>query len=300
MNIQSLLKKYQGKIDFLDLELIIAHAINKPREFVLAHPEFAIAKNYESRITNYAKRRMKDEPLAYIFGEKEFYGLKFLVNKNVLIPRPETEQIVELVTCNVKRELEFKKTKNENNYVLIDIGTGSGNIIISIIKNLERYGLQVADCIFYGIDISNKALAVAKKNAKLNKADRKIKFLHGNLLEPIKNKLSSVISHRSLIIIANLPYLSRKIYASASKNVRKYEPKTALLSQKEGLAHYEELLKQIRSSVIGHQSSVICFLEISPEQKIKISKMVKKYFPESKIIFHQDLAGKWRICEINF
>lgn len=284
MTIGSLLKKYQGKIDFLDLELIIAHIIKKNREFVLSHPEYKLVKNEKLKVKSYLSRRMKHEPLAYILGEKEFFGLKFKVNKNTLIPRPETELIVERVIDNLQSLNKNKKI------TIVDIGTGSGNIIISIASQLKNFEL-------FGIDTSRKALIVARHNAKFHKLENKIKFLHGNLLEPLAKKCSMFHVPCSMIIVANLPYLSPKIYASCSQDIKKYEPKTALISQKEGLAHYENLLRQIfkyRVSSIGYQ----VFLEISPEQKNKISKLIKQYFPKSKIIFHKDLAGRWRICEL--
>ena len=282
LTISSLLKKYQGRIDFLDLELIIAHVIKKNREFVLSHPEKSATRKQESMINEMVMKRIKHEPLAYILGEKEFYGNKFKVNKNTLIPRPETEMIVDLVLEKIKNK--------KNNTKIIDVGTGSGNIIISISKQTTDYEL-------FGTDTSKKALTVAKQNAKINKVEKKIKFLHGNLLEPIiKSKIYN-LKATSLIITANLPYLSPEIYKSCSKDIKKYEPKSALISQKEGLWYYEELLKQI---VAYHLSSVTCFLEISPEQKTKISKLIKKYFPSSKITFHKDISGRWRVCEIEF
>lgn len=101
-----------------------------------------------------------------------------------------------------------------------------------------------------------------------------------------------------MIITANLPYLSPKIYKSCSRDIKDYEPKSALISQKSGLSHYEKLLKQLQLLVIDHQTSVDCFFEISPEQKTKISKIIKRYFPKAKINFHKDLSGRWRICEL--
>ncbi|MDO8529352.1 MAG: peptide chain release factor N(5)-glutamine methyltransferase [bacterium] len=302
ITIKNILDKYSKKLDFLDLELIIARALGKNREFVLTHLEFSVAKNYKLKIMNYIKRRIDCEPLAYIFKEKEFYGMKFKVNKDVLIPRPETELIVELAINDIKNKVESEEIKN--NLLIFDIGTGSGNIIISIAKELERYGLPVAGYKFYGTDISKKALKIANQNAKINKSDKKIKFLEGNLLNPIIRNSKLKIRNSNIIITANLPYLSRKIYNYCQQDIKKYEPKSALISQKGGLSHYEELFRQIKSLSIGHclpageaGSSIDVFLEISPEQKSKMKKLVKKYFPKAKIIFHKDLSGRWRICQ---
>lgn len=290
--ISDIQKKYRGKIDYLDLDLIIAHATGKSREFVLSHPEFAIAKNCETKIISYVNQRIKCEPLAYILGEKEFYGLKFKVDKNTLVPRPETEIMIDLVLHKIEHGTRNKKNK----IIIADIGTGSGNIIIALAHSLKHS--EKSNLNFFGTDISKKALEIAKQNAKTHKLDKKINFLHGNLLKPLAKKCSMFHTSCSMIIIANLPYLSPKIYASCSKDIKKYEPKSALISQKKGLAHYEELLKQVKSLQIATQ----IFLEISPEQKLNISKLIGKYFPPpaggSKIIFHKDLAGRWRVCQL--
>lgn len=292
--IRDIIKKYHNKIDSLDLELIIASAIKKPREFVLAYPEARIALNQELRIKNYANRRLKGEPLAYILGRKEFYGLDFKVNKNTLIPRPETELLAELA-------LQELTTNNLQLTTIIDIGTGSGNIIISLAKNLEDLRFKNDDLRFFGIDISEKALRVAKQNSKKHKVDKKIKFLKGNLLNPVIKKIKAKkpmkLKANKLIILANLPYLSKKIYGLSPASVKNYEPKSALLSAEEGLSHYKKLFAQIKKLLVVGCGSLV-LMEISPEQKNKITKLVKTLFPDAKIRFFKDLAGKWRICEI--
>lgn len=254
----------------LDIELLISHAIKKAREFVLAHPEFEISNTQAIKIEELIKRRLKHEPIAYILGEKEFYGLDFKVNEHTLIPRPETELIIEKVLA--------LNPKNSN---IVDIGTGSGNIIIALAKNLQAKNK------FFGIDISSKALQIAKQNAKTNKVEKKIKFLKGNLLQPLtKNKIENAI------IIANLPYLSKKIYDATMPDVKKFEPKSALYSAEEGLAHYRKLFSQIKFPAK-------IFIEFSPEQKSSLSKLAKELFPKAKLNFHKDLAQKWRILEIS-
>ena len=268
-------KEYAGKIDRLDLDLIVAHVLKKSREFVLTHPEHALTTSQKLKTKNLLARRIKHEPLAYILGHKEFYGLDFKVTPDTLIPRPETELLVE----EVLRELE---TKNQKLKTILDIGTGSGNIIISLAKNIHDKNN------FAAIDISKNALLVAKQNAKKNKISEKIKFIHGNLLDGIKNIEDS-------IIIANLPYLSKEIYAATLPNVKKYEPRSALYSHKEGLDHYYRLLKQISQL---NPTNCIIFMEISPEQKAKFPKIIKAHLPQAKIEFLKDLARKWRLCKI--
>ena len=281
VTIADLQNKYFGKIDHLDFDLLVAHVIKKSREFVMSHPEHKLSPlkivNCKLKIT----RRMRDEPLAYILGHKEFYGLDFKVSPDTLIPRPETELLVELAI----QETKNKKQKTS----IIDVGTGSGNIIISIAKNVSH------EIKFYATDISSAAIAIAKANAKIHNVNQKIKFLHGNLLEPVFENCKLKIENSQMIILANLPYLSKEIYNATLPNVKKYEPKSALYSPKEGLDHYEKLLQQI-----SRLNPTICtiFLEISPEQKNKITKIIKSILPQSKIEFRKDLANRWRLCKI--
>jgi release factor glutamine methyltransferase len=291
--IKEILTKYHQKLDSLDLELLIANSIKKPREFVLAHPEYEISKlKIENLIRRGGKisRRKRGEPLAYIFGQKEFFGLDFKVNKAVLVPRPETEMLVE----------EVLKLQPKNK-TIIDVGTGSGNIIISLAKFWTRNVQDRRHFVsFYATDISTKALVAAKQNARLHKVDKKIKFLRGNLLEPFmkhleKSKLKSI----DLIILANLPYLSKKIYDATAVDVRKYEPKEALFSKNDGLAHYEKILKQIkRIQPACRMLHTICYFEISPEQKTKLQKIIRLNLPKAEVSFLRDLAGKWRVCKM--
>jgi release factor glutamine methyltransferase len=295
-DIKNILTKYRNKIDPLDLELLIALAINKPREFILAHPEYQLMRNQELGIRNFVKRRMRGEPLAYILGQKEFYGLNFRANKSTLIPRPETELLVE-EALNLLRSMLRNKLRNTT---VVDVGTGSGNIIISIANALENFKFQISNFKFFGLDISTNALKIARQNAKIHKVNKKIKFLTGNLLDPLfkANKLTK-LKVNQLLIVANLPYLSKSIYGSAPKSVRKFEPRSALLSGKSGLAHYEKLFKQIKLLVTGYGLRVTGFVEISPEQKIPIRRLASKRLPEAKVDFKKDLAGRWRICRMS-
>ncbi|MDD5396552.1 MAG: peptide chain release factor N(5)-glutamine methyltransferase [Candidatus Moranbacteria bacterium] len=289
ITIKDILDKYHNQIDCLDLEILIANSLGKTREFVLIHPEHKPTKSQISKLESQISRRAQGEPVAYIVGHKEFYGLDFEVNKHTLVPRPETELMVEQVLSSV--------INHHDKINVIDVGTGSGNIIISI-ANLDSR-LRGNDKIeFYAIDISEDALKIAKQNAKQNGVGGKIKFLHGSLLEPILKKCSMLHDPCSMIITANLPYLSKEVYDSTPVDVKKFEPKTALYSPEAGLQHYRKLLEQVKNQVIGHQSSVILFLEFSPEQKTSLSKLIKSILPQAEISFTKDLAGKWRICKV--
>ncbi|HBI17414.1 MAG TPA: peptide chain release factor N(5)-glutamine methyltransferase [Candidatus Moranbacteria bacterium] len=327
MTIENIKKKYFKKLDSMDLDLLIAHVIKKEREFILAHPEYILNKNQELRIKNYVQRRLKNEPVAYILGEKEFYGLNFKVNRHTLIPRPETELMVELA---------MQKVISHQSSVInvVDIGTGSGNIVVSLAHSMEQEkfpisnlqspnksqkqnlkqknkenellsvncGLETVN--YFAIDISKEALKIAKQNAKLNKVSKNIKFLRGNLLDPFLNNLQATsykLQTTSLLILANLPYLSKEIYNACALNVKKYEPKTALYSANQGLSHYEKLFSQIKNipKATNYKLQATVLIEISPEQKKLILPVIKKYFPKAKIEFKKDLAQKWRVCKVN-
>jgi release factor glutamine methyltransferase len=284
-SIKYILTKYHKQIDFLDIEILIAAAIGKPREFVLTHPEHKIPVTRNLKLETFIQRRLKNEPLAYILGQKEFYGLKFKVDKNTLIPRPETELIVENVL-----KLQPK------NSAIIDVGTGSGNMIISLVKNLAGKNT------FFATDISSKALIIAKQNAHFHKVSNKIKFLHGNLLEPIIR--NSKLKTRNFIIVSNLPYLSSKIYSKISCDIKIYEPKIALYSPEAGLAHYKELFKQLETLQVSSCKPCLpagrfqVFLEFSPEQKAPLKKAAQSIFPMCHMTFFKDLAGKFRVAWI--
>jgi release factor glutamine methyltransferase len=265
-------------------ELILAHILKKTREYVLAHPEIRLNKNQSQLFQKMIERRGKKEPLAYILGQKGFYGLDFKVNEHSLIPRPETELLVEQVISDLRSPAENEKI------AIIDIGTGSGNIIISLAKYLNS---KIFNFKFFGIDISDKALRVAKFNARINKAN-KIKFIKSNLLDYfLKNK--DLNKFKKIIIIANLPYLSKNIYTSSMEDVLNYEPRLALLSGNDGLSHYKKLFQQIKIlKNIYADFPIFCYIEIGPEQKNKINNLIRLVFPKSKVIFKKDLAKKWR------
>lgn len=279
-------------IDIHELQILMADILNKSKEFILAHPEFELTKTQKIKIKKAIARRTTGEPIAYIRGNKDFYNINFVVNEHTLIPRPETELMVDL-TLNNLRQITDNKQQN----ITIDIGTGSGNIIISLAKTIECSKSSIESYKFFGIDISKNALRIARKNAKIHNVNKKIKFLYGDLLLNFNNVTMKKCDN--LVILANLPYLSAKIYRSAPKDVKKFEPKSALYSPKKGLLHYKKLLNQLRNIFKIHQIKIAsCFLEISPEQKPLLSYLVKKIFPKAKTEFHKDLAGKWRVCEI--
>ncbi len=286
MNIKSALQI--SGLDQLDKEILLSYTIEKPREYLLAHPEKKLTERQVRKFNSFLRRRRRGEPIAHLRSQKEFYGLDFLVDKNVLIPRPETEILVEKV-LNLMLD-----TKYQIPDTILDIGAGSGNIILSIVKNIpEKIQKRIK---FYAVDISEKALAVARKNAKKHQVDRSIKFIKSDLLESIKKK--KAVLGKNILITANLPYVSPVLYKKHRKGLR-FEPKTALLSQKDGLGHYTRLFKEIRDIRAEKKGLRIrMLLEISSEQKRALQKIIKDILPKAEIYFQKDLAGKWRMANI--
>ncbi|MDP3043743.1 MAG: peptide chain release factor N(5)-glutamine methyltransferase [bacterium] len=286
----------------LDAEILLSHIIKKPREYLLAHPEKKLTQKQVSSFKFQVSRRLKGEPVAYITGHKEFYGLDFFVDKNVLIPRQETELMVD--------EIMEQGTRNKEQGTIIDIGTGSGCIIITLAKNLNSK-FKIQNSKFFATDISKPVLAIARKNAKLHNVHKDIKFFQGDLLKPIINNFSKFpgraprsgagkIQNSKLIITANLPYLTpAQIKNSPSI---KYEPKLALSAGADGLKYYRKLFKQIKN-VSCSMFRVPCFVlcEIDPSQTTKIKQLINKELLSSQIQIKKDLRGLNRmvICSIN-
>jgi len=289
VTIQEILRKTYSEYNLspLDSGILLSLALKKTKEYLLAHPEKKLSPAQIKKYFSFVERKVTGEPIAYITGKKEFFRLEFKVNKNVLIPRPETELLVER---SITKMLDIKNNVPDS---IVDVGTGSGNIIISIAKNIPKeMGKKIN---FYAIDISKKSLQVAKTNEKKYKLDKKIKFIQYDLLKCFpKNK----IEQKNILIVANLPYVSAEIYKKNKSNL-KHEPKQALISDDGGLKHYARLIGEIgKLNKKCYMLRASCFVEISPEQKPQISRFLKKYLPKAATSFHRDLAGKWRLAEI--
>ncbi|OGH74241.1 MAG: protein-(glutamine-N5) methyltransferase, release factor-specific [Candidatus Magasanikbacteria bacterium RIFCSPLOWO2_12_FULL_43_12] len=284
--IKQLLQQARERIDLLDAELIIAFVLKKTREFVIAHGECGVRKFASAQVCKLIRKRERGEPLAYLTGHKDFFGLDFAVNKSVLVPRPETEVLVEsVIECLMTEDIGHRT-------ILIDVGTGSGCIPIAITKSLHHH--ITSSLKIFAIDISKVALRIARLNAK--KHGVKIKFLHGSLLTPLLKtcKLARPQTH-ALIITANLPYLTLKQYRQSASIKR--EPKNALVAGKTGLGLYEKLLKQIRSPISNIQYPISVFFEIDPSQSKPIVRLIEKYLPKAVVEIKKDLSGRDRVVE---
>lgn len=277
----------------LDGELLLAFLLKRNREYILTHPESLISQKLYKDFRALEKKRLANWPLAYLIGYKAFYGRDFVVSPAVLTPRPETEMIVEEIISLVSRDP--RQTAD-----IIDIGTGSGAIIISVAAELRCYRPHVfAHASFRAVDISARALNVARRNTNKYKLDQRISFYHGNLLEPLNLGHSRDVQQKSqannLIISANLPYLTKK-QITVSPSISR-EPELALDGGPDGLKYYRELFHQFKK--ISQNRDKFCLLcEIDPSQRINMLKLAKKYLPDAKIKIKKDLAGRYRMAKI--
>jgi len=263
----------------LDAELLLLFVLKKTKEFIYTHSEIKLSSAQLQKFNTLVSKRAQHLPLAYLTHQQGFFGLDFWVNQNVLIPRPESEILVEQTLKLVSQFFKNQKV------VLADIGTGSGCLAISLEKNLAQAQI-------YAVDISTTALYVARKNSRRNQTQSKIKFYGGDLLAPLKNKACD-------IILANLPYIPRAYAKKLNQFYNqglKYEPGSALYSGADGLEHYRRFFGQIKNLKSKPQFVLI---EIDSSQVVKLKKIILQNLPQAKIEIIQDLNKKDRFLQIN-
>jgi len=198
----------------LDSEYIISHVLRMSRLELNLHQKDEVSEENLALIQSMISRRKQNEPLQYILGETDFCGLTFKVNKHVLIPRPETELLVEKI---------LKENSKVDN--ILEIGTGSGAISIALATNIKNAKIMA-------VDISKEALQIARENAAQNKVN--INFCFSDVFENVTGKYD--------LIVSNPPYISKKEYQYLSCEIREYEPSIALLADNSGLAFYKKIL----------------------------------------------------------
>lgn len=245
------LKEAQISSYSLDSELILCNILKVDRTTILAYPKRKLTKQNIFHANHFLKRRLQHEPLAYILGFKEFYGRNFKVNSSVLVPRPETEEIIE----------QLKNNLVNNNEALLDIGTGSGILAVTIAKEFQNKNIKA-----YASDISKDSLVVAKDNATMHNAN--ISFIKSNLLENIEQNILNEVT----ILVANLPYVNKNWINQKKLNELHYEPQIALYSEKEGL----ELIEKLLNTTNKMPNLKYLILEADPEQFCKIEKIAQE------------------------
>ena len=242
----NLLKEKKIPSYILDSEMLLSKTLNKTRENILVNLDKKVNERNVEIFKKYLQRRSNNEPMAYIMEEKEFWSMKFNVNRKTLIPRPETELLVD----------KLLRMYNKKKISILDIGTGSGCIIISLLCSLNKSNGT-------GIDVSNSAILVAKKNATKFKLFDRIKFLN--------KSLENVFGKKFDLIVSNPPYIERKNMKNLSEDIKRYEPRMALDGGNDGL----DLIKKViyKSKDILKIKGTLA-LEIGNEQIKKVSKIL--------------------------
>ncbi len=252
--------------------MLLAHVLKKKKEYLAMHPDLAVPSKDEQKYYSEIERRGKGEPIAYLVGSKEFYGLELFVNKNVLVPRPETECLVEEVLL-VSKKLDLTET------LFIDVGTGSGAIAIAVVKNILNAKVVA-------VDISRAALAVARGNAEQHRI-KNISFLESDLLTDLP-----IPWEENVILMANLPYVPENEMEHLPATVRNYEPASALVAGADGLDLYRRLISQMLRQLPGKKVWLV--FECDPAQINKMKRMIQFAFLHPQIKTYKDLSGKVR------
>ena len=240
------LQRQKIRTSRLDSEILLSKVLNKRREEVLVKLERIMKRREIFEFNDLIQRRMRKEPIAYIMREKEFWGMKFEVNKYTLIPRPETELLIEKLIKIYK----YKKIS------ILDIGTGSGCILVSLL-------IELPNSIGVGVDISSKAIEIARKNALLYKVENRIKFLTKSIIKLHNCKFD--------LIVSNPPYIDKKI-RNLDDGIKKFEPLVALNGGNDGLDVIKKVIYKAKE-ILKINGKLA--LEIGNNQSKKVSKELK-------------------------
>jgi release factor glutamine methyltransferase len=274
---QSVVKLKSAGIDRprTNAELLLGAVLNKSKADLYLNKDRILASDEIEKFNQYIEEKISGKPVQYIIGTVEFFGLEFKVDERVLIPRPETETLVEVV---------IEQLTNKENPKIVDIGTGSGAIAISLAANLKNPFI-------FATDVSQDALQVAKENAIKNKVENKIEFLCANLFEPLKNKnLEGKID----CVVSNPPYVSREELETLPKEIKEYEPIVALQSEKDGLFFHKEI---IENSLDFLKKGGLLALETAYDQAEKVADLIRQSGNYNDIRIIKDLGGIDRVVK---
>jgi release factor glutamine methyltransferase len=250
-----------------DAELLLLRITGHDRTFLLTHPEHALTDEQLAQYDTFIARRKAHEPIQYILGEQEFYGLTFAVTPAVLIPRPETEHLVEALLARVPHDRPLS---------IADIGTGSGAIAVALAHILPQTRIAA-------LDISESALAVARRNAETHHVADRIRFLCSDLLTAVAGESFDAI-------VSNPPYVAEADRATLEPQVRDYEPASALFAGPTGLDIYQRLIPQVRAAL---KPGGWLLMEIGQGQREALTHLLSAW---SDVTFIDDLQGIPRVA----
>lgn len=254
----------------LEAEMLLMHVLGIDRVELYQRLRERLDPNAEEEYGRLLERRAAHEPTPYIIGTKEFFGLDFEVTPAALIPRPETETLIELV-------IDFAHKHLEDTLTIADVGTGSGAIAVTLAYRLLNAKLIATDT-------SKRALTLARRNAERHNVASRIDFRHGDLLTPLSRKVE--------IITANLPYVTADEWQSLPPEIRDHEPKGALIGGTDGLRHVRRLFRQAPAR-LNPDGAV--FAEIGETQGAAARYLARHAFPEADLEIARDLGGRDRV-----
>jgi release factor glutamine methyltransferase len=270
----------------LDSEVLLGYVLACTRAQLYAHPERVLSEEERSRFEQLVVRRCQHEPVAYLVGQKAFYGLDLVVDPRVLIPRPETELLVDMV-LDVVLQYDVASSRGRNGrkpaggqLLVADIGTGSGAVSVAVAANTES-------TLVYAVDISQEALEVAQTNARRHGLEHRIRFLHGDLLAPLPELVD--------IIAGNLPYVAQSEWPKLAPGITNYEPPLALLGGADGLDYIRRLLDQAPGYL---KSGGVVLLEVGANQGSAVAEMAQRRFPGALVEVLTDYSFRERIVRI--
>ena len=256
----------------LDAELLLAHALGWERARLLADSDCPVGASRRARFSALLARRRSREPLAYILGHREFYGRDFLVDHRVLVPRPETERLVECVLAWAE--------SCPGHLLLADVGTGCG-CVASVLA------IHLPQATIHALDSSAAALEVASANLTRHRIAGRVHVAQGDLLDPLLEPVDG--------IVANLPYVSTSELATLQPEIREREPRAALDGGADGL----DVIRQLLSQAARHlKPGGAIFLEIGAEQGKAASKLARHHFPRANVSVLADYARLDRVLQV--
>jgi release factor glutamine methyltransferase len=259
----------------LDAEVLLAHALDRDRAWLYARPEQILSSHQLSIYQSLVSRRAKREPVAYLTGHKEFFGLEFSVTPDALIPRPETERLVELA-------LEWM-ADTSSSPIIADVGTGSGAIAVTLAVHLSQAHVVATDT-------SPAALVIAQRNAARHGVADRVRYVQGDLLAPLAGGW-----RYSYFIVANPPYLSQAELAAAPPEVAHWEPRAALDGGPDGLSVIRRLLVMAADRL--HPGGAL-LVEIGAGQGTEVLKLARRHFPQAIVEIARDYAECDRLLAV--
>jgi release factor glutamine methyltransferase len=271
----------------LDAELLLGHAIGADRTVIVAHPEAPVGADAATRYEADLTRRLTGEPVAYIRGFKEFFGIAFSTDQRALIPRPETERLVELAEAEVMRRLTAApRPAGSPPLRIVDVGTGGGTVAVSLAVACRRRRVY-GDVDILATDESTEALDLARENAVGHGVADRVRFVEADLLPP-------VVSEPFDVVLANLPYV-RTDAIDDLPIAASFEPRSALDGGPDGLAVIGRLVGRLPEALA---SDGVTLVEIGADQAETVAELVTRELPGWRCSVELDLAGNPRVARI--